>query len=260
MDLGIANKVSLVTAASKGLGKACAHRLAAEGAHVAICSRSEPEIKSVAEDIARAHGVRTFATTCDVSNPNDLERFVHEAESALGPTDICVVNTGGPPPGTFFNADEAAWQTGVQNTLMLVVRLVKLVAPGMTDRGWGRIINITSVTAKEPMPGLTISNALRPAIHGLVKDVAAELAPKGVTINSVMPGLHATDRLMHVVEARNPTDPKAGLAELSATVPAARLGAPEDLAAAVAFLASEAAGYITGTGVLVDGGRVKGIN
>lgn len=259
MDLGIKGKVALVTAASKGLGRASAEALAAEGCNLAISSRTQADIDAVADSIRAAHGVRVLATTADVSSQADLERVVKQTESELGGIDIAVINTGGPPPGVFDALTEDAWAQGIDNTLMLVVRLVALVAPGMKERGWGRIVNITSLTAREPMPGLTISNALRPAIHGLVKDVSNDLAPHGITVNSVMPGLHATDRLMHVAEARNPADPQAALRELAKDVPAGRLGEPSDLAAAVAFLASEQAGYVTGTGMLIDGGRGKGI-
>ncbi|MEM9064437.1 MAG: SDR family oxidoreductase [Planctomycetota bacterium] len=257
MDLGISGRVALVTASTKGLGRATAEALASEGVHLAISSRNEAEARFVASEIAQRHGVRTLGVGCDVTQRADLESLVAQVSDGLGPIDIAVPNTGGPPPGVFANLEDDQWAAGVESTLMNVVRLVRLVAPGMTERGWGRVVAITSTSAHEPISGLTISNALRPGLHGLVKDLSNDLAPMGVTVNAVAPGMHDTARLRHVAEARNPEDPEAGLNAIAQTIPVGRLGRPDDFGKAVAFLCSEPAGFMSGTALFMDGGATR---
>lgn len=257
MDLGIKGRIALVTASTKGLGKSAAEALAAEGCLVAVSSRNEADAKAVAAEIADRYAVQAAGFACDVTDAEQLAQLVSGTESALGPIDIAIPNTGGPPPGVFANLDDEAWAEGVQSTLMNVVRIVRLVSPGMAQRGWGRVVCITSTSAHEPIAGLAISNALRPGLHGLVKDLSNDLAPKGVTVNAIAPGMHDTDRLRHVAEARNPDDPEAGLKDIATTVPVGRLGRPADFGKAVAFLCSEPAAFITGAALFMDGGATR---
>lgn len=257
MDLGISGRVALVTASTKGLGRAAAESLAAEGCSVAVSSRSAEDARAAAAEITDRYAVPAAGFACDVTKPDDLERLVASAETELGPIDIAIPNTGGPPPGVFNRLDDDAWSVGVESTLMNVVRLVRLVSPGMAQRGWGRIVCITSTSAHEPIAGLTISNTLRPGLHGLVKDLSNDLAPRGVTVNAVAPGMHDTDRLRHVAEARNPEDPEAGLRGIAETIPVGRLGKPADFGKAVAFLCSEPAAFITGAALFMDGGATR---
>jgi len=257
MDLGIKGRVALVTASTKGLGRGAAEALAAEGCSVAVSSRNEADAKAAAAQIADRYAVAAVGFGCDVTSADQLAQLVSETESALGPIDIAIPNTGGPPPGVFANLDDDAWAEGVRSTLMNVVRLVRHVSPGMAERRWGRIVCITSTSAHEPIAGLTISNALRPGLHGLVKDLSNDLAPKGVTVNAVAPGMHDTDRLRHVAEARNPEDPDAGLRAIAQTIPVGRLGKPADFGKAVAFLCSEPAAFITGAALFMDGGATR---
>ena len=259
MDLGIKGRVAVVTASSAGLGRACARALAAEGCHVAVCSRREDAARQTAESIADEFGVRTHAAGCDVADAASLGGFVSGAESTLGPIDIAVCNTGGPPPGRFGDLDETKWRAGIESTLLFAVRMMELVAAGMVERGWGRVVHISSTTAYQPIAGLTISNALRPALHGLVRDWSDELVPKGVTVNAACPGSHKTDRILHVAAARDPEDPRRGLEALAKSIPAGRLGDPAEFAAMVAFLCSAQAGFISGTSFTADGGATRGV-
>ncbi len=176
----------------------------------------------------------------------------------LGDLDILVTNTGGPRPGTFFDCDDYAWVSAFESTLLNVVRLVRAAAPGMCERGWGRIVHVASMSAKQPIAGLTMSNAMRPAIVGHSKSMSDEFAPRGVTVNTLCPGMHATERLLHL--RQNERESVESLhTRLSATIPAKRVGDPGDLAEAAAYLCSEGAGFVTGSTLVVDGGAVRGL-
>ncbi len=258
MDLGIAGKTALVTAGSKGLGRAIARRLAREGVSVCVSARGAEAVQSVVSEIT-ALGGQAEGVLADVSTAEGCATAVREAERAHGALDILITNTGGPKPGAFFECDDEAWLASYDATLLNVVRLVRAAAPGMMERGWGRIVNVASVSAKQPIPGLTISNALRPAIVGLSKSLADELAPRGVTINTLCPGMHATERLLHL--RRDGGESEDALFErLSASIPAGRVGDPDAFAEGAAYLCSEAAAFVTGTTLVIDGGAARGLS
>jgi 3-oxoacyl-[acyl-carrier protein] reductase len=259
MDMGLEDRVAIVCGASRGLGRAVAGALAAEGASLSICARTPGPLEEAAGAIAAASGRPVLATPADVASAADLRRLVDATLERYGRIDVLVTNTGGPARGRFFDCDDEAWETSFTNTLLNVVRLVRLCVPAMKERGFGRIVNIASTTVRQPLAGLTMSNALRPAIAGLAKDLADELGPHGILINNVCPGLHATERLLHVAAGGTPEEPEARLAELARRIPLGRVGRPEELAATVVFLASERASYVTGTSVLVDGGATRGL-
>lgn len=258
MDLAISGKTALVAAASKGIGLAAAQALAAEGCRVSICGRNADALAQACEKI----GGTVRATVCDVADPAQLEHWVQAATAELGPPDILITNTGGPPAGKFTEMADAQWQAGVDSTLMNVVRLVRLVAPGLQERGWGRIVHITSLVAKEPAPLLPISSTLRAGLMALTRLQAVELAPFGVTVNGVLPGHTMTDRQLHLAKIRaerEGTTPDEALTWQAAQIPMGRIADPAEVAAAIVFLCSERASYITGQSLLVDGGIVSGL-
>lgn len=262
MNLGLSGKAAIVAASSKGLGYAVAHALASEGCRVCVSSRTADAAVAAARAIAADTGAETLGLACDVTKAADCERLVHEVARQWGGTDILINNSGGPAPGPFDAADENAWQAAIDSTLMNVVRLSRLCIPHMKKQKWGRIITITSTSAVQPIDNLMLSNALRGAVHGLSKTLATELGPHGILVNCVLPGMHATDRLTHLSEARAKASGLTSAeeyAKLSQAIPLGRLGDPNELAAAVAFLASERASFITGTSLVVDGGATRGL-
>lgn len=261
MDLGLKDKVALVTASSKGLGRACAEALAREGAKVAICARDEKVLRAAADEIAAATGSQILAIPADLANRRDIRQVVKEVIGHFNTVHILVTNAGGPPAGYFQDFDDNQWQAAFNLTLMSAVRLIRAVIPYMQNQQWGRIIGITSVAVKEPIDNLILSNAIRPAVHGMVKTLSNQVARYGVTINTVMPGTIHTDRIDQLarhISSQSGKSVAEELAELGQQAPAGRIGRPEELAALVAFLASEQAGYITGASIPVDGGRLKG--
>ena len=262
MDLGLKGKAAAVAAASRGLGRATAHALAREGASVAMCSRDETRIRESADEIARETGASTLAVVADVARPDDCRRFVDEAAARFGRLDILVTNTGGPRPGPFDAVDDTRWEEAFRTTLANVFHLVRAAVPHMKRNRWGRIVNIASLSAKQPIDGLLLSNVFRPAIVGLAKTLANELGPHGILVNTVCPGYTRTDRLQEVTEARAKaagTTPDKILADLARTVPLGRIAEPEEFAAVVAFLCSEPASFLTGLTLAVDGGACKGL-
>lgn len=261
MDLGLKNKVALVTASSKGLGRACAEALAREGARVAICARNGKVLKVTADEIANATRGEILAIPADMTNSRDIERVVKETVNHFGSLQILVTNAGGPPPGYFADFDDRQWQEAFTLTTLSAVRLIRAALPHLKKAEWGRIINITSISVKEPIDNLVLSNSLRAAVHGLAKTLAGQLGQYGITVNSVMPDYIQTDRLQQVLEQRATQSGQSVekmIAEFAKSVPVGRIGQPEDLAALVAFLASERAGYLTGLSLPIDGGRSKG--
>jgi 3-oxoacyl-[acyl-carrier protein] reductase len=263
MDLGLKNKVALVAAASQGLGRASAVALAREGACVVICSRSEEKIKKAAAEIASQTGTTVVPVAADVSNAQDIVRFVQTAVREFGKVDVLVNNAGGPPTGHILNLPDDEWARGVQLTLMSVIRMVREVLPHMQKQRWGRIISIVSIAAKQPINELLISSTLRPGILGLTKVLANQYAADNITVNTVCPGLILTKRQEELSVSRA-ADRKMTLEEYleesARTIPAGRLGRPEEVGDVVTFLASEQASYINGVNLLVDGGSAKGIH
>ena len=262
MDLGIKGKVAAVAAASKGLGKASALELAREGCAVAICARDEAALTAAAQEIRDATGARVVSVAADMTKAEDITRFIETTKRELGDPLILVTNAGGPPAGFFDQFDDAAWERAFNLTLMSTVRLIRAALPGMRAAGWGRIVNITSITVKQPIDELLLSNAIRPGIIGLSRTLATQLAKDAITINSVAPGNTLTDRQIELAQVRAQREGRSideVIASSGASIPAGRVGQPEELAAVVAFLASARASYVTGSTIAVDGGAVRGL-
>jgi 3-oxoacyl-[acyl-carrier protein] reductase len=262
MDLRLTGKSALVCAASKGLGKASAMALAAEGANVVICARDRAVLDAALEDIRRATGARAIAVAADLSKADDIQHVVEETERAFGGPDILVTNTGGPKSAPFEALSDDDWTSAVESMLLSVVRLVRGAIPRMRARGGGRIINVTSISVKQPIEGLVLSNAVRAAVTGLSKTLASELAQDNILVNCVAPGYTATDRvveLSHAAAAREGISAEAVHKRTEAKIPMGRLATPEEFGAVVAFLASAPASYVTGVTLQVDGGFVKGL-
>jgi 3-oxoacyl-[acyl-carrier protein] reductase len=247
MDLGLAGRRALVTAASKGLGRACATTLIAEGARVFISSRSP-------EAAAREIGATGFLAA-DIADESEPERIVRAAVEALGGLDIVVVNAGGPPPGTFQDVPVAAWDAAFELTLMSAVRLVHAALPSLKKSDQGRIVFISSISVRQPLPFLALSNSLRAAVTGLAKTLSLELAPGGITVNSVAPDAILTDRIRQLAGGN-----EEGVRAMADRTPMGRLGTPEEFAAAVVFLCSRQAAYISGQTLGVDGGSLRGVH
>ena len=244
MDLALKGKTALVMGASAGIGFAIAKELAAEGARVAICSRDQGRVTQAAAEI----GATPFVA--DLSKPLAAKSLVEEVQKKFAPVDILVTNSGGPPRGAFLELTNAQWETQFTNLWMSVVDSVRAVIPPMQKKKWGRIIFVTSVAAREALPNLTISNGYRAGLLGLMKTLSNEFASDGITINALLPGYTRTERL---------TETGRSLDEMARSVPAKRIGEPEELAAVAAFLASGRASYVCGQAIAVDGGYLKGI-
>jgi 3-oxoacyl-[acyl-carrier protein] reductase len=256
------DKTALVTAASKGLGRAVALRLAQEGAHVAICARDEKDLSTTAAQIEAATGRQVLAVSADVADPQAVENLVKAVIEQFGQIDILVTNAGGPPPGRFLDLSPKDWESATRLTLMSAVQLCYAVVPSMKRRGTGSILAMTSVTVKQPLPNLILSNSLRLGVTGMVKTLADELGPFGIRVNAICPGWTRTARVEQLLRdraKRNDTTPDQEAATTSASIPLGRMGRPEEFAAAAAFLVSPAASFITGVSLLVDGGMYRGV-
>jgi 3-oxoacyl-[acyl-carrier protein] reductase len=260
MDLGIRAKVSMVAAGSKGLGRAAALALAAEGCAVSVCGRNPEALAKVKAEL-EGLGATALTVAADVSVPADLARWHQTTEAVLGPVDILITNTGGPKAAIFADLTDTDWAAGVESTLMNVVRMSRLVLPSMRARKWGRIVHITSLVAKQPYPLLTISSTLRAGLSGLTRTLAMEAARDGVTVNALLPGHVMTDRQLHLAEVKSKADGitvAEHFARTAAAIPVGRIGNPEEIGAVIAFLCSTPASYVTGQSLLVDGGLVQG--
>jgi 3-oxoacyl-[acyl-carrier protein] reductase len=268
MDLGIRGRVAAVAAASSGLGRAVALELAREGASVMICSRSAERVaeavRAVREQVRAATGAeaRVEGTAVDLASSDGPEQFVARVREELGPVDILVANNGGPPPGPPLGLGDRAWREAFELTFESSRKLVEAAVPDMRRRRWGRIVFITSVSVKQPIAGLTTSTAMRSAVVGFAKALADALAAEGITVNTAAPGSTATERLRALFAARA-REQDLALEEVEAAarrqIPMGRFGRPDEFAAAVAFLCSERASYITGTVLPVDGGVVRSL-
>lgn len=262
MDLGLKNRVALVAAASRGLGRAVAAELAAEGAQLVICSRREDKINQAAREIAESTGAKVLAMAADVSNPTDVKRLTDFAIERCGRIDILVSNSGGPPAGPFENFGRDQWEAATQLLLHGPVELARQVLPGMKERRWGRILNITSIAVKQPVDNLILSNSLRAAVTGFARTLANEVAAFGVTVNNIMPGYTRTERvdeLSRMMAEKEGITPDDFIARWEKEIPMRRIGEPREFAALAAFLVSERASYITGTSIPVDGGWIKSL-
>ena len=261
MDLGLRDKVALVAAASKGLGRGVAHELAAEGARVVMCARGREALMAARDEIANATGTEVRAVVADLSTREGIDAVAHEA-LRLGRVDILVNNAGGPPSGPFEKHDWSEWQRAVELNLRSAVELTRHVLPGMRQSKWGRIVNITSIAVKQPVDGLILSNSIRAAVTGWARTLANEVATDGITVNNVLPGFTRTDRVEQLNAARAKSE-GVDVAEIErrtiAQIPMRRIGDVKEFAAMVAFLVSERASYVTAQSIPVDGGWIRAL-
>src|SRR3984885_11129664 len=262
METGLKNRVAIVAASSQGIGKATAEALAAEGCRIAICARNVQTRQAAAEQIQKKHHAEVFSQALDVTEAGAVHGFVEAVVSKFGSIDICVTNAGGPPAKGFLAASLEEWRSAVDANFMSTVYFAREVIPHMQRRHWGRIITITSITTKQPVADLVLSNAVRAAVVGLVKSLANEFGKDGILVNNVGPGFTATDRLKELAKSRSSASGKSEqeiLDAWAADAPLKRLGEPRELADTVVWLASDRASYVTGQTVLVDGGMYKGL-
>ncbi len=262
MDYGIATKIAIVTASTRGLGRACAEALASEGCRLAICSRDPASVETAAKEISSQFGAGVIGVAADMSREEEIAYLVQQVRSSLGDPDIVVANAGGPPPGTFESTAISDYSKAVDLNLMSAVHLVHHCYPAMKKKQWGRIIAITSISVKQPIGNLLLSNMARAGLTGFLKTIATELAPHGITVNALLPGTHKTSRIDQLINdtAKREGKPEKTVAqEMMATIPCQSIGDPSDFGAAAAFLASQQARYITGQNLLIDGGKYGGL-
>ena len=262
MKLGLEARVALVAAASRGLGRAIAEELAAEGATLGICARSEGPLHEARDEIAARTGATVHAVVADVSQSDGIARVTREVLDRFERVDILVANAGGPPAGLFESHDWETWQRALDLTLRSAIEMTRAVLPGMRQRRWGRVLHVTSLTVKQPIDGLMLSTSIRAAVTGFARTLANEVAADGVTVNTLLPGFMNTER---VVELNQATAAREGLPVATVErrvidqIPTRRIGEPRELAALAAFLSSERASYITGQSIAVDGGWIRSL-
>ena len=262
MDLGLRGKVALVAAASRGLGRATALGLATEGANLVLCARGANDLEAARDEIARSTGVEIHTVVADLSDAAHVETVASQALMKFGRVDILFTNAGGPPAGTFEKHSWDAWERAVNLTLRSVVELTRAVLPGMRERKWGRIINVTSIAAKQPVEMLILSNSIRAAVTGFARTLANEVATDGITVNNILPSYTRTERVEHLADAtaaKKEVSRADVVARFEKEIPMRRLGEPSEFAALAVFLASQQASYITGQSIAVDGGWIKSL-
>ena len=262
MELGLRGKVALVAAASRGLGCAVAEELAQEGTGLILCARGEAVLQERCARIRQKSDVAVIGVAADLSVRADVEHVVQSGLERFGRIDILVTNVGGPPAGLFESLPAKSWEEATQLLLTSVLDLTRLVLPGMKEQGWGRILNITSIAAKQPVANLILSNSLRAAVTGFAKTLASEVAEFGITVNNILPGYTRTERVEELAQSiadREGIMPAEVRARWEAEIPMKRLGEPSEFAALAAFLLSERASYITGSSIAVDGGWIRSL-
>jgi 3-oxoacyl-[acyl-carrier protein] reductase len=262
MDLGLKGKAAFVAGGSMGLGRAVALDLSREGAKVAIGALDDPYLNEAAELIRRETGGEVLTVPVDVIDAEQAKASVRKAIAHFGTLDILVNNAGGPPSADFLDIDETLWEKGFRLNLLSTILMTREAVPVMKAKRWGRIINMTSISVKQPIDGLILSNTVRSGVIGLAKTLSNELAPFNVTVNSVCPGFTMTDRVRKLAKAiadKEGTTPEAVIGRWEESIPMKRIGTPEEFASLVTFLASERSGYITGAAIQIDGGWYKGV-
>ncbi len=260
MDLQIKGKTVLVTASSMGIGRAAAELFLKEGCRVVICSTNKENLINASKEIKSLYNSEPFWVVCDLNKPADIENLYNVVKSHYGSIDILVNNCGGPPPGFFENMDDESWNKGYEQLLMSAVRLTRLVLPDMKEKKWGRIINITSISVKQPVDNLILSNAFRSAVTAFAKTLSNQVGKHNITVNNVAPGYTLTSRLYELAVSRGKAIGESHehvLASMTTDVPMKRLARPDEVASMILFLASEQASYITGLTIPVDGGITR---
>lgn len=261
MDTGLRDRVVIVAASSSGIGRATAEAFAREGARLAICSRDEQSISQAAAHIRSSHNAEVFSQAADVTNPDAVHNFVNAVQQRYGRIDVCVTNAGGPPAKGFLAITTDEWHKAVSLNLLSTVYFCREVIPVMQRSRWGRIVTITSISVKQPISDLVLSNTVRTGVAGLVKSLANEFGPDGITVNNVGPGYTATERLQDLAVARSKAlglEPRDMFDRWAKDTSAGRIAKPDEVADAIVWLASERAAMITGQTILVDGGSYKG--
>lgn len=262
METGLRNRVAIVAASSQGIGFATAEAFAAEGASVAMCARNADTLNAAAGKIRQKHNADVLAESLDVTDPSAVHGFVEAVVARFGAADICVTNAGGPPAKGFLSATIEDWRKAIDQNFMSAVYFSREVIPYMQKKGWGRIVTITSITTKQPVADLVLSNAVRAGVLGLVRSLANEFGKDGILVNNVGPGFTATDRLKHLAKARSVATgkPEGEIFDAwAADSPLKRLGEPREVAETILWLASDRASFVTGQTILVDGGAYRGL-
>ena len=262
MDTGLRNRVAIVAASSQGIGLATAEAFAAEGARVAMCARNVETLQRGADKIRQQYKTEVLAEAFDVTDPDGVHRFVEGVVERFGSADICVTNAGGPPAKGFLATTDSDWRKAIDQNLMSTIYFARAVIPHMQKKRWGRIVTITSITTKQPVSDLVLSNSVRAGVVGLVKSLANEFGKDGILVNNVGPGFTATDRLKELASARSKASGKLEkeiFDSWAADSPLKRIGEPREVAETILWLASDRASFITGQTILADGGAYKGL-